>query len=1131
LDIPSWLRGLGLEQYEPAFRENDVDEDVLPRLTSEDLKELGVASIGHRRKLLDAIAKLAPTYDVENGALENVDAGSRQEAEGDPPVAKAPGEPLVERRQLTVLFCDLVGSAALSRALDPEDMRELLRTYQNTVAGEIRRFEGHLAQFLGDGVLAYFGYPRAHEDDAERAVRSGLSILDITSRLRTPTGEPFAVRFGIATGLVVSGDVIGEGATKEDAVVGETPNLAARLQALAEPNSILIAAATRRLVGGAFDLDALPPQTLKGFVDPVSVWRVVGSRKVESRFEAQTGGVTPMIGREQEIALLLARWQQAREGEGQVVLLSGEPGIGKSRITRAVIQQVEADAHIRLRYQCSPYYANTALYPVIDQLERAAGLVRGDTFSTKLDKLEALLGQGTSQVRDVVPLIAALLSLPIEGRYPPLTYTPQRQKELTITALLDQLLGLAKGHPVLAIFEDVHWADPTTLELLGQIIDRIENARVLLLVTFRPEFTPPWKSRSHVTTYSLTRLGRRQSAALITKMTGGKELPPEVLDQIIAKTDGVPLFVEELTKTVLEAGFIREEGGRYILVGVLPPLAIPSTLQDSLMARLDRLAPVKEVAQLGAVIGREFSYELLATLSPLRPPELQAALTQLIASELVFVRGTLPDATYTFKHALVQDTAYSTLLRGARQNLHQRIAEALEQRFPETTETQPEIVAHHYTNAGLAAPAIDYWRKAGERALQRSANAEASAHLRAAIALIAALPADANLRRKELDLQMALGSATRAIKGHASDETLRVYSRARELLDETVSVKDQIGILYGLWSVNAVRGEYLAGLETAKQSLAVAERHQEPEASAFADRMMGFTLWATGRFSEAAPHLRQAVALYAPGQGNVTDLRYSQDHAVWAQMMLALTLWALGYPQQAASAATQSIAWARAIGHAMTTGFALAFGSVLNAFLIFDRSGGGAFSEQAVRYCLEQDLRAYQPWAQFYHGLTLFRQGEHTSGLEAMLAGMDKAEKINFNSVRALHLSYVASARAATNQLEAALEGFDEAFAIVERTAERIFEAELHRMHSDVLARAGCVAQAEEALGRALTIARDQQARMWELRAATGLARLWIEQGKQHEARELLAPVLGWFTEGFDTADLRAARSVLDAIV
>ena len=1110
IDVAQWLLGLGLAQYEEVFRKNAVDARVLLALTSDDLKELGITAVGHRRLLLDAIAALRP--------------GDGAAVEGAPslltPSAKA------ERRVFTVMFCDLVGSTALSARLDPEDLRDVFAAYHGAVAATVTRFGGVVAKYMGDGVLIYFGYPEAHEDDVEQSVRAGLAIIDAVARL--DQANDLAVRIGIATGLSVVGDLIGEGASQEQAVVGETPNLAARLQALAEPGTIVIADGTRRLIGHLFEIDDLGPQELRGFPGRPRAWRVVSDSQEVDRFAALRSESSPMVGREEELDILLRRWSQVSAGQGRVVLMSGEPGIGKSRLTAALRSRLSNTPHTRLRYFCSPHQRDSAFYPLIAQLERASGFARDDPPEVRLDKLATMLGESTPL--DDVSLIAEMLSLSGGDRFPPLPLSPPVKKERTLVALVRQLEILAARQPVLMIFEDLHWIDPTTREVLDIIVQRITNLRVLLILTHRPEFQPAWVGLSQVTPIALGRLARSEGADLVCSIAGNRTvLPLNVVNQIVERTDGIPLFVEELTKAVLEAG--TERGEAVLTVAPEVSNAVPATLYASLLARLDRLGwKAKQVAQMGAAIGRDFPFELLAAISHLGATELQEALRRLVDSGLVFQRGAPPTAEYLFKHALVQDTAYSTLLRGPRQSLHQRIAEALEQRFAETTEIQPEIVARHFTEAGLTAPAIKYWREAGERALQRSANSEASAHLSAALDLIAALPAEAELRCKELDLQMALGSATRAIRGHASDETLRVYSRARELLDESVSAKDQISVLYGLWSVNVVRCEYLAGLDTAKQSLEVAERHQEAEASAFASRMMGLTLWAMGRFHEAAVHLRRAVALYAPGQGNVTDLRYSQDHAVWAQMMLALTLWALGYPNQARIAASQSIAWARTIGHAMTTGFALAFGSVLHAFLNFDRSSDGAFSKQALEYCLEQDLRAYQPWAEFYHGLIRLRQGEHASGLEAMHAGMARAKMIHMNMVRALHLGYAGSARAAANQLDTALGEFDEAFAIIETTEERMFEAELHRMHSEVLLRVGSIAQAEEALSRALTVARGQEARMLELRAATSLAQIWIEQGKRQEAQDLLAPVWGWFTEGFDTPDLQAASSLLRAL-
>jgi class 3 adenylate cyclase len=642
VDIAAWLRELGLERYEQAFRDNEVDARSLPHLTADDLKDLGVTAIGHRRLLLEAIADLK-----QSGTLAAEPVSERITSSKGVGGAAQP-----ERRQLTVMFVDLVGSTELSSRLDPEDMGQVIRAYQNTCAEAIARFEGRVAKFMGDGVLAYFGYPKAHEDAAERAIRAGLTITEAVTRLRTPTGSTLATRVGIATGLVVVGDLVGEGAAQEQAVVGETPNLAARLQALAQPGEVLIGERTRRLVGGLFELEELPPAALKGLPEPVLAYCVLGEGKVEGRFAALRGAkLAPLVGRAHELGLLLERWERAKDSEGQVALLSGEPGIGKSRLVSALRERLAHEPHTPLSYFCSPFHQTSALHPVIALLERAAGFTRDDDPPRKLAKLEALLAQATADVAGAAPLFAELLAIPTAGRYPPLGLSPQRQKERTLEALLDQLAGLAKHRPVLAVYEDVHWADPTTLELLDRVVDRVQALPILVVVTFRPEFAPRWSGRTHVTVLTLSPLGRREGAALVGRVTGGKALPPEVLEQIVAKTDGVPLFVEELTKTVLESGLLREAGDRFELAGPLPPLAIPSTLHDSLLARLDRLAPVREVAQIGACIGRVFSHELLAAMAPLGDNALRDALAQLCRSELVFCHGTPPEAAYTFKHA------------------------------------------------------------------------------------------------------------------------------------------------------------------------------------------------------------------------------------------------------------------------------------------------------------------------------------------------------------------------------------------------------------------------------------------------------------------------------------------------
>nr|WP_283814628.1 adenylate/guanylate cyclase domain-containing protein [Bradyrhizobium australiense] len=623
----------------------------------------------------------------------------------------APIPASAERRQLTVMFCDLVNSTVLSARLDPEDMRDVLRVYHDGCASIVKRFEGFVAKYMGDGVLVYFGYPHAHEDDAERAVRAGLALVETIGATALPLpGElKLQMRVGIATGLVVVGDLIGSGAAREEAVVGETPNLAARLQGLAAPNSVVIATDTRRLTGGLFEYCDLGPATLKGFADPVRAWQVVGPSAIESRFEAlhAAGTTTPLIGRDEELELLMRRWQQAKGGDGRVVLLSGEPGIGKSRVTEAIEERLSGEAHIRMRFFCSPYHGEAALHPIVSQLEHAAGFERDDNAESRLGKLEAILAPSTKTMKQATALLADLLSIGGD-RYPPPNLDPQRRKEGTLKALFAQLAGLAADRPVLMVFEDVHWIDPISLELLELTVERISSLRVLLVITFRPEFQSPWTGDAHVTTLALNRLGRQHGAELVKCLTGNKQLPSAILDQITAHADGVPLFVEELTKAVLESGLLGDAGDRYVLNGPVPPLAIPTTLHASLMARLDRLAPIREVAQIGAAIGREFSYELLAALVPLPESTLQEAVDRLVHSELVFCRGRPPGATYTFKHALIRDAAYTTLLRSRRQELHARIAQVLEDRFPETVELHPEILAHHWSQAGLVEKAAFY---------------------------------------------------------------------------------------------------------------------------------------------------------------------------------------------------------------------------------------------------------------------------------------------------------------------------------------------------------------------------------------------------------------------------------------
>ena len=1054
--------------------------------------------------------------------------------------------PEAERRQLTVMFCDLVGSTPLAEKLDPEDLRAVILAYQQTCADQIRRFEGYLARYLGDGLLVYFGYPQAHEDDAQRAVRAGLGIVaelpHLNARLHPAVGvlrdAPLQVRIGIHTGLVVVSDMGGGGSPDPRAIVGETPNIAARVQGLAEPNTVVISAATYQLVQGLFECQARGPQALKGVSTPVPVYRVLQESEAQSRFEVSLRtGLTPLVGRDEELGLLRRCWEQAKAGEGQAVLLSGEPGIGKSRLVQVLKEQVAGEAHARVECRCSPYYQNSAFYPVIEHLQRLLQFRREDSPEEKLSKLEEALGQYGFALPVTVPLFASLLSVPLPERYSPLTLTPQKQKEKTLEALLVWLLKESERQPVRFVMEDLHWADPSTLEFLSLLIGQGPTARILILLTFRPEFSPPWALRSHLTQVTLSRLPRKQAEEMVERVTGGKALPAEVVQQVVVKTDGVPLFVEELTTMVLESGLLTERESHYELTGPLPPLAIPSTLQDSLMARLDRLATVKEVAQLGATLGREFSYELLQAVSPLDEATLQRELAQLVDAEFLFQRGVPPQARYLFKHALIQDAAYQSLLKSKRQQLHQQIAHVLEERFPETTETQPELLAHHYTEAGLSAQAIPYWQQAGQKAIGRSANIEAFAHLTKGLELLKTLPDTPERAQQELMLQVALSTPLMLTRGWAAPEVGRVHSRARELCRQIGETPQLFPVLHGMWTFHFIRAELQTAQELGEQLLTLAQSAQDSALLLEAHRTLGESLYVRGELVLAQQHFEQGIALYDPQQHRSLAFLYGHDPGVSFLSIGAFALLCLGYPDQALARSHEAVTLARELSHPFSLAYALYVAAVFHGL----RREGQAAQEGAealIALCSEQGFSYWLVWGTILRGWALAEQGQGEEGIARMREGLAALQAMGAELARPFFLALLAEAYGKVGQAEEGLTLLAEALDVVNKTGECISEAEPYRLkgeltlaQSSVQSLASSVQkEAEECFWKAIEIARKQSAKSLELRAVRSLARLWQSQGKKAEAQQLLAEIYGWFTEGFDTKDLQEAKALLEEL-
>jgi predicted ATPase/class 3 adenylate cyclase len=1107
MDVGTWLGSLGLDQYEDLFREHAIEADVLPELTDQHLKDIGVP-LGHRLRMLRAIRDLAA------GALPDSDS-------------RPPDNP--ERRQLTVMFCDLVGSTALTTQLDPEDMADLIRAFQGAVSAAVSRFEGLVAKWMGDAAMVYFGYPRAHEDDAERATRAALALIEAVAELRRIQSSALEVRIGIATGLVVVGELIGEGEARLRGLVGDTPDLAMRLQGLAEPDTIVMSEATRRLLGKAFEIKALGPQTLRGFDVPVPAWLIVRERENVSRFEAaRSETLTPFVGREQEIARLVELWHRAREGKGQVALLSGEAGIGKSRVLAALRERISQQHYLALRYQCSPHHVNDAFHPVIGQIWYAAGFVSGEPAGSRLDKLEKMIESTGLPSAEIAPFLASLLSLPTGERYPALDLAPTELKERMMAAMLAMTVGSAEQIPLLMIVEDAHWIDPTSLDLTSRMIERMRDLPILMVATFRPEFSAPW-SGDNVTAVPLNRLEREEAATMIDRMTSGKRLPPEVLDQILAKTDGVPLFMEELTKSVLESGLVREESGTYVLASVLTPLAIPSTLHDSLTARLDRLSPIKETAQIGAAIGREFSQALLEAVSPIKGAALDEALQQLMDAELVYLRSGPPKTSYMFKHALVQDTAYGSLLRSRRQRIHAHIAWALKQRLTDE-EYPPATIAHHYTEAGLSEQAARSWLAAAELALSQSAPVEAERHANTGLALIPSIERGAGRDALELSLLVARANALVPLKSISAPETFEALMDAKQLLDKGIGTDLQrVSVLYGLCSSSTLTARLKQALDFAHQIIDVADRQNDPAYKLVGYRQLGTLQFYAGNFRDALANLQKGHTYRDERRQKALSYRFSWDQGVAILSFEVLVRLSLGLLDSAARVSEQVRAELANHGHATTIASATFCVTVWPQFALRDTAALERDSAELAAYCAEKKVEQIRLLADLLGACARAMREPTESRIDAIRRALVALRQSGGNTGNSIMLSNIAEALLLAGDLPGAEAALRDGFAFVEQSGEHYWLADLHRLSGQVALRwpEPDRARAEACFIKAIEVARTQEARLLELRAANDLAQLWRGTRANDDLRGLIVPILATIEGGETARDVRDARALL----
>lgn len=1124
--VAAWLERLGLDRYRELFEQNAITWDVLPELNDGDLASMGIV-LGHRKQLLRAMAQLSQSG--EGGAAATGAITTAKDT-----TSSASGLDQAERRQLTVMFCDLVGSTALACRLDPEDLQEIIRRFLDACGKAIGRFNGYVAKYMGDGLLVYFGYPHAHEHDAERAIHAGLTILELArtcSRDHPLSQESeIAVRVGIATGHVIVGEIIGQETAKERSVFGETPNLAARLQALAAPNQVIVDSTTKRLVGDEFEFADQRTVSLKGFAMPAQVWQVLGSKPSASRFESyRSRRLTNFIGREHETALLLGRWREAVEGEGQVVLLCGEAGIGKSRLVRHLRDRLAEDRYEAIQFQCSPHHTNTALYPVTMYLRQAARLTGEDGSPDQSHKLEVLMADSGLNDPVTVALFADLLAIRGDERHQLVNVSPDKRKDMTLEALVQYLQKLADRFPVLLIVEDAHWLDPTTRDLMARIIDRIRQMRVLVLVTFRPDFRPVWAEYSHVMFLTLSRLPRRQSAELIATMTGGKLLPQEVQQAILTKTDGIPLYIEELTENLLETGLLAEGTDSFTLKASLKEMAIPDSLQALLMERVDRLGPVKEIVQIGAAIGREFTYELLRATINVTDDQLNNALDLFVASGLIVQEGERSLSRYRFKHMLVQEAAYNTLPKKSRRLLHARVAETLEGSFPERAQFEPELLAYHFEQAGLTRPAIMYWRLAARRDADRSANVEALNHFNSALALLKDLPEATERNTLELELLIGRGAPMVTVKGYASQEIERNYLRARELSRDSGSEHYFLAV-WGLWVFYMVRGPLATACDLGEHLLSLAEREQNPDMLIRAHESIGSPYSFIGRFDEAKTHLLAAKGLYDPDRHRSQVLPYTQDPGITARIMLARTLWILGEVEEVEALLQEAVGMARELAHPFTLAFALATASWIYSH-IRDASRTLVLAEEAVAISAKYSFEVTLAWATSMQGWALVEKGRE-EGLAKLVNGLSATQAANASLNNTYTLALLAELYLRKKRIDEGLSAISEAQNVALTQGERFWQGELLRLKGELLLEQAepAVSGAEQCFAEAMKIAQEQHARMLELRAATSLARLLRNLNRSDTAKNILHSILSQFSAQAANPDCMEAQTILDQL-